>query len=121
MPDDSPANARLVSVFKRLLVKASGGVARVGLEVAGSTIFMGAWPLVKAAVEPVIALIEGELEERITDSPDAAERGASVLAGSEQLQALLRDGLVRQLAQVDETTRRTDENVQRVMTLVAGV
>jgi tetratricopeptide (TPR) repeat protein len=121
MADDKAANARLATVFKRLLVKASGGVARVGLDVAGSTIFMGAWPLVKAAVEPVIALIEGELEERITDSPAAAERGAEVLAGSEQLQALLRDGLVRQLAQVDETTRRTDANVQTVMTLVAGV
>jgi tetratricopeptide (TPR) repeat protein len=121
MPDDSAANSRLVIFFRRLLVKASAGVGRLGLDVAGSTIFMGAWPLLKAAIEPVITLIEDELNERITDSAEAAERGAQALAGNEQLQALLRDGLLRQLAQVDETTRQTDANVQALMALVAGV
>jgi tetratricopeptide (TPR) repeat protein len=121
MSHSSEGGKGLVTFFRRLTVKAAGGVGRFGLEVVGSSVFMGAWPVIKAALDPVIALIEDKLDERIDASPEAAERGAQLLAADEQLQALLHDALASQLSMLDTATRESNRGVQALMVMVGGV
>jgi tetratricopeptide (TPR) repeat protein len=100
---------RLTGLFREILV----GAARQGIDVVGSILVDGAWPVLKGALDPVLNELSKRFEGRdVTASPELAERAAEEFEHDTRLQALLQSSLLDALKPLVEGQERLESNLQ---------
>jgi tetratricopeptide (TPR) repeat protein len=101
--------ASLTGLFREILV----GASRAGLDVVGSMLVDGAWPVLKGALDPVLDQLSARFAGRdVTASPELAERAAEEFERDARLQELLRSSLLEALRPVVEGQERVETSLQ---------
>lgn len=114
-----------ITLFKEIVTNAARaslfGTVESALDVAGSAILPGAWPILKGALEPVLERLAQRLEVKdVTESPDVADRAVSEFEKDTHLQALLESNLLRALEPVLKSQKRIAEDVQKLGLVALG-
>jgi tetratricopeptide (TPR) repeat protein len=91
------------------------GAVRGGVEVAASTFFLGAGPVVSKALEPVLDALERKLGIDPTQSPENAQRAAELLERDQALQGLLEQQLALVITPLRDSAVALDEGQRRLL------
>ncbi len=107
----------MVPLFKQVIV----GAAKSGLDVAGSALLPGAWPILRGALEPVLDQLARRLGvEDVTSSSELADKAVSEFVKDKHLQEILRTNLQEALEPVIKGQEKVGEDVQRLMLVTMG-
>jgi tetratricopeptide (TPR) repeat protein len=97
------------------------GGAEATLDIAGTAVLPGAWPILKGALGPVLERLKARLGgEDVTSSTKKAEEAAAAFEADSHLQELLRAKLLSDLDRVVASGEHVDADVQKLMLIVAG-
>jgi len=106
-----------VPLFKAIVI----GAVKSSLDVVGSALLPGAWPLLKGALEPVLERLTQQFDgQDVTSSTELAEKAVSRFENDEHLQELLRTNLLDALAPVISGQQKLTEGVQKLMLVALG-
>ncbi len=109
--------SNLVPLFRKVI----RGAAVASLDIAGSALLPGGWPILKAALGPVLdRLSERFMGRDVTSSPELAEQAAAEFARDARLQELLRTNLLDALDPVVKSGARVEEDVQTLCLMAMG-
>jgi tetratricopeptide (TPR) repeat protein len=104
-----------------LFRKVVTGAAMASLDVAGSALLPGAWPILRAALSPVFERLSERFSGKdVSSSPELAERAAAEFERDQRLQELLRTGLLEQLDPILKGQEKIDADVQKLCLVVMG-
>lgn len=97
------------------------GAAESSLDIAGSALLPGAWPILKGAIEPVLE----RLKERLngvdpTSTPEVAQEAIAVFDADPLLQETMRSRLLEQLNTIASTQKEINADVRTLMTFASG-
>ena len=107
----------LSPLFRKVLF----GAGEASLDIAGSAFLPGAWPVLKAALEPVLDRLKERLGgENIAGSPERAQKAVEEFEADKYLQEMLRSGLVENLDALVRGQQAINEDVQKLMLVVSG-
>lgn len=97
------------------------GAAEASLDIAGAAVLPGAWPILKAALKPVLNRLKERLGgEDITSSPERAEQAVAEFEADRHLQEMLRSNLLEQLDALAKGQQTINADVQKLMLVVTG-
>jgi tetratricopeptide (TPR) repeat protein len=97
------------------------GAAESSLDIAGTALLPGAWPILKGALGPVLERLKQRLGgQDITSSPDLARKAADVFEADLHLQEILRSALVEKLGDLAQSQHKIDADIQKLMLIVSG-
>jgi len=97
------------------------GAAESSLDIAGTALLPGAWPILKGALGPVLERLKERLGgQDVTSSLDRARQAADAFEADRHLQEILRSALVEQLDDLVRSQRKVDADVQKLMLIVSG-
>jgi tetratricopeptide (TPR) repeat protein len=97
------------------------GAAESSLDIAGTALLPGAWPILKGALGPVLERLKQRLGgQDVTSSPDLARKAAAAFEADQHLQEILRSALVEQLGDLIQRQNKIDADVQKLMLIVSG-
>jgi tetratricopeptide (TPR) repeat protein len=97
------------------------GAAESSLDIAGSAVLPGAWPILKGALAPVLERLKERLGgQEVTSSPAVAEKAAEAFEADQHLQEILRSALVEKLNHLIQAHDQTNADVQKLMLIVSG-
>ena len=109
--------SNLVPLFRKVIK----GAAFASLDVAGSALLPGGWPILRAALGPVLdRLSERFMGQDVTSSPELAEQAAAEFARDARLQELFRTNLLDALDPVVKSGARVEEDVQTLCLMAMG-
>ena len=107
----------LSPIFRKIVT----GAAEGSLDVAGSALLPGAWPIVKKALDPVLDRLKERLGgEEVTSSPKLAKKAAEAFEADQHLQEILRSKLLEGLEGLVKTQKEINSDVQKLMLIVTG-
>jgi len=97
------------------------GAAESSLDIAGTALLPGAWPILKGALGPVLEHLKQRLGgQDVTSSPDLARQAAAAFEADQHLQEILRSALIEQLGNLAQGQNKIDADVQKLMLIVSG-
>jgi len=104
-------------LFKKILI----GAAESSLDIAGSALLPGAWPIVKGALNPVLDKLKDRLEGKDpTSSPDLAEKAIEMFENDRHLQEIFRSNLIERLDSLAKGQQEINEDVKKLFMIVTG-
>ncbi|WP_156944797.1 tetratricopeptide repeat protein [Bradyrhizobium sp. Ec3.3] len=104
-------------LFQRVVI----GAAESSLDVAGSALLPGAWPIVKGALTPVLDRLKQRFGgQDVTASKQLATEAASLFERDEHLQELFRTNLLAALDPVVRGQREISQDVEKLMLIALG-
>jgi hypothetical protein len=103
----------LSSVLKAVLL----GAAQGGIDIAGSTAFDGAWPILSKALEPVLDQLKSKLG---ADPAEHAAEALAILDSDKDLQATLELSLQRIVTPLRDSVIQLNEGQERLLALADG-
>jgi tetratricopeptide (TPR) repeat protein len=104
-------------LFQRVVI----GAAESSLDVAGSALLPGAWPIVKGALTPVLDRLKQRFGgQDLTASKQLATEAASAFERDEHLQELFRTNLLAALEPVVRGQGEIGQDVQKLMLIALG-
>ena len=107
----------LVPIFRKVILGAAGA----SLDIAGAALLPGAWPILKGALQPVLARLKERLGgEDITASPKLAQEAVAEFEADRHLQEMLRSNLVEQLDTIVKGQEKIDTDIQKLLLIVTG-
>jgi tetratricopeptide (TPR) repeat protein len=107
----------MAPLVRKILLRA----AESSLDIAGSALLPGAWPILKGALGPVLERLEQRLGgQDVTSSPDLAREAAELFEADRHLQEILRSSLLVQLDDLAKSQHQIDAGVQKLMLIVSG-
>ncbi len=107
----------MAPLVRKILLRA----AESSLDIAGSALLPGAWPILKGALGPVLERLEQRLGgQDVTSSPDLAREAAELFEADRHLQEILRSSLLVQLDDLAKSQHQIDASVQKLMLIVSG-
>jgi tetratricopeptide (TPR) repeat protein len=96
------------------------GAAESSLDVAGTALLPGAWPILKGALGPVLDRLKERLGgQDVTSSKELARKAADAFEADQHLQEVVRSALVAQLDNLVQQQRDINADVQRLMIIVS--
>jgi tetratricopeptide (TPR) repeat protein len=96
------------------------GAAESSLDIAGTALLPGAWPILKGALSPVLERLKQRLGgEDVTSSPDLARQAADMFEADRHLQEILRSALVFRLDDLAKGQQQVNADVQKLMVIVS--
>lgn len=104
-------------IFRKIIL----GAAEASLDVAGTALLPGAWPILKSALKPVLERLKERLGgEDITASPERAQQAVAAFEADRHLQEMLRSNLVERLGTLATGQQTINTDVQKLMLIVSG-
>jgi tetratricopeptide (TPR) repeat protein len=104
-------------IFRKVIL----GAAEASLDIAGAAMLPGAWPILKAALKPVLDRLKERLGgEDITASPKRAQQAVAAFEADRHLQEMLRSNLLEQLDALVKGQQTINADVQKLMLIVTG-
>lgn len=83
----------LPPLFRKVIL----GATEASLDVAGTMLLPGAWPILKGALQPVLDRLKERLGGDVTASRERAEEASAAFEADPHLQEMLRSNLLEQL------------------------
>ncbi len=109
---DGGVGRGLAPLFRRIVT----GAAESSLDLAGSTLLPVGWPILKAAMQPVLDRLKQRFNVAdVTGSKALADSAAAAFENDRHLQELLRTNLLEALGPVVEDQREMAKDVQLLM------
>jgi tetratricopeptide (TPR) repeat protein len=106
----------IAPLVRKVLLRA----AESSLDIAGSALLPGAWPILKGALEPVLERLEQRLDPDGKLSPkQRAERVADAFEADQHLQEIVRSALLPELQALTQGQQQVNADVQRLMAMVS--
>ena len=119
MPQRIPALAVANATWFLPIAKASlFGAAQGGVEVIGSALLPGFWPIVSKALEPVTERLKAKLGFDPAASMENAKKAATHLESDKDLQALVEQGLAEIIAPLRDGQIALNEGQEQVLLLL---
>ena len=107
----------LTPLFRKVIL----GAGEASLDIAGSTFLPGAWPVLKGALEPVIDRLKERFGgEKVTASPERAQKAVNEFEADQYLQEMLHSRLVDNLDAYVKSLQPINEDIQKLMRVVLG-
>jgi tetratricopeptide (TPR) repeat protein len=107
----------LAPLFRKIVI----GAAESSLDVAGSALLPVGWPILKGALQPVLARLKQRFNgEDVTGTKTLAEAAATAFEQDQHLQELLRSNLLEALRPVVEGQQELAEDVKLLMLVALG-
>jgi tetratricopeptide (TPR) repeat protein len=108
----------LPPLFRKVVL----GAAEASLDVAGTMVLPGAWPILKGALQPVLDRLKERLGGDVTTSRKRAEEAVAAFEADPHLQEVLRSNLLEQLEPHIQAffqgQQKLDADVQKLMLIV---
>ena len=104
-------------LFRKIMI----GAAEASLDIAGSALLPGAWPIVKGALTPVLDKLKERLDGKdATSSPDLAEKAIEMFENDRHLQEIFRSNLIERLDSLAKGQQEINEDVKKLLMIVTG-
>src|SRR5215470_10401670 len=104
-------------IFKKVVL----GAAEGSLDVAGSALLPGAWPILKSALQPVLDRLKERLGGKdVTSSPELAQKAIEEFQADRHLQEIFRSKLLELLGDVAQHQAAINGDVQKLMLIVTN-
>jgi tetratricopeptide (TPR) repeat protein len=104
-------------LFRKVLL----GAVESSLDIAGSALLPGAWPILKGALAPVLERLKDRLGgQDPTSSPELAQQAVDAFEADPLLQELMRSRLLEQLDDIAKKQDKIDADVQKLMLFASG-
>jgi tetratricopeptide (TPR) repeat protein len=107
----------ITPLVRQILLRA----AESSLDIAGTALLPGAWPILKGALSPVLERLEQRLGgQDVTSSPDLAREAAEMFEADRHLQEILRSALVVKLDDLAKSQHQVNADVRTLMVIVSN-
>ena len=104
-------------LFRKVLL----GAAESSLDIAGSALLPGAWPILKGALTPVLERLKERLGgKEPASSPEVAQQAVDIFEKDTFLQEMMRSGLLERLDDIATSQVKIDADVQKLMLFASG-
>jgi tetratricopeptide (TPR) repeat protein len=104
-------------LFRKVLL----GAAESSLDIAGSALLPGAWPILRAALAPVLERLKDRLGgQDPTSSPELAQQAVDAFDADPLLQEMMRSRLLEQLDDIAKKQDQINADVQKLMLFASG-
>jgi len=104
-------------IFRKVVL----GAAEGSLDVAGSALLPGAWPILKSALQPVLDRLKERLGGKdVTSSPELAQKAIEEFQADRHLQEIFRSRLLEQLDDLVQHQAAINGDVQKLMLIVTN-
>jgi tetratricopeptide (TPR) repeat protein len=105
-------------LFKKIVL----GAVDQGIDVAGSALLPGAWPIVKGALDPILDRLKSQLggDEDITASHSRAQAAIEVFEKNAHLQEVFRSTLLEEIGVLVEGQKDINDDIQKLALIVEG-
>lgn len=104
-------------LFRKVLL----GAAESSLDIAGSALLPGAWPILKGALTPVLERLKDRLGGKDpTSSPEVAQQAVDAFDADPLLQEMFRSRLLEQLDEIAKKQESIGADVQTLMLFASG-
>jgi len=106
----------ITPLVRQILLRA----AESSLDIAGTALLPGAWPILKGALSPVLERLEQRLGgQDVTSSPDLAREAAEMFEADRHLQEILRSALVVKLDDLAKSQHQVNADVRTLMVIAS--
>src|SRR5262249_17047559 len=86
----------------------------------GSVLLPGAWPILRAAYQPIVENLKGRLGLKDADAPAPAEQLVKAFEADEHLQSMFESAIVEKLAPFISGQQTANDDIKRLIAIVGG-
>jgi hypothetical protein len=106
-----------VALFK----KVAFGAGEAAVDLGGSVLLPGAWPILRSAAQPVMDALKGRLGlKEANPSPAQTERMVAAFETDRQLQSTFASALIEQLEPFTAGQKEANADIKRLIEIVGG-
>ena len=107
----------LIPIFKKVVI----GATEASLDVAGAALLPGAWPILKAALKPILERLKERLGGvEVTATAARAQTAVEEFEADQHLQEMLRSNLLERLDLLVKEQQNINTDTQKLMLIVSG-
>lgn len=98
------------------------GAVDQGIDVAGSALLPGAWPIVRGALDPILDRLKSQLggDEDITASHSRAQAAIEAFEKNAHLQEVFRSRLLEEIGVLVEGQKDINDDIQKLALIIEG-